>query len=108
MPMFCGPASTLKSASRLAALRPLSTAWKAAVMRLLTSTLPSVVVFGKMIEPLAPDASTHFAMASPPIAAADASWPVWLMLLRLRITGSKLLVVATGMPSSHAFLTMSS
>ena len=41
-------------------------------------------------------------------AAAEASWPVWLMPLRLRIPGSNELVVAIGMPSASAARTMSS
>ena len=51
MPMFFGPASTLKSFSLPAAFSAFTVASNAAVMRLLTSTLPSVVVFGKMIDP---------------------------------------------------------
>ena len=63
---------------------------------------------GSTIEPLStPLSSTHLASASPPIAAADASWPVWLMPLRLRCVPSNELVVATGMPFASAALTMS-
>jgi hypothetical protein len=41
------------------------------------------------------------ASASPPIAAADASWPVWLMRVAVDDAPSNELVVATGMPSSR-------
>ena len=42
------------------------------------------VADGNMIEPLStPLSSTHLASAAPAIAAADASWPVWLMPSRL-------------------------
>ena len=76
--------------------------------RLFTSILPIAVEDGNTIEPPStPRSSTHFASASPPIAAADASWPVWLMPLRFRMVGSKELVVATGMPFASAVLTMS-
>jgi hypothetical protein len=74
----------------------------------LTSTLPIAVEEGRMIEPLStPLASTHFAKASPPMAAAEASWPVWLMALRSRMLPSNELVVATGMPLFSAAFTMS-
>ena len=91
----------MKSASLPASSSAFTAASNAAVVRLLTSTLPIVVVLGNRIEPLsAPLARTHSTMASPPIAAAEASWPVWLMPLRSMRPGSKLLRVATGMPSS--------
>ena len=101
--MFSGPASTTKSSSRPAAESAATAASNAAMVRLLTSTLPIVVVFGNRIEPpSAPLSRMHLTIASPPIAAAEASWPVWLMLLRSLSPGSKLLKVATGMPSSSA------
>ena len=82
-PMLAGPASTLKSLRRPAALSVLTVASNAALTRLFTSILPSVVVLGNTIDPpFTPDLMTHCAIASPPMAAADASWPVWLMALR--------------------------
>ena len=107
-PMLLGPASTLKFASRLAAFSAFTVAWNAAVTRLLTSILPTGTVFGNRIEPLLmPLAIRHLTIASPPIAAAEASWPVWLMLLRSSSVPSKELVVATTTPFSSSFLTMS-
>ena len=80
MPTFSGPASTVKASSLPASFRVLTIALKAAVTRLFTSMLPIAVEDGNTIEPpVAPLSSTQLASASPPIAAADASWPVWLM-----------------------------
>ena len=80
MPIFSGPASTVKLSSLPASLSALTVASKAAVTRLLTSTLPAVVCDGKRIEPFSmPLSMTHLASAAPPIAAAAALWPVWLM-----------------------------
>ena len=59
-------------------------ALKAEVTRLLTSILPIAVDDGSRIEPDSMPCSTRQSTsASPAIAAADASWPVWLMPLRL-------------------------
>ena len=89
MPMLSGPASTLKSCSRPAAFRPFTTARKAAVTRWLTSTLPAAVWLGNRIEPpLMLCLTRQSTSASPPIAAAEASCPVWLMLLRSYSVGS--------------------
>ena len=108
MPTFSGPASTLKASSLPASFRVLTIALKAAVTRLLTSMLPIAVEDGSTIEPPVDAAVEHaLASASPPIAAADASWPVWLMPLRFRMVPSNELVVATGMPFASAALTMS-
>ena len=54
-----------------------------------------------------PLSGRHLTSASPAMAAAEASWPVWLMPLRFRIVPSNELVVATGMPVASAALTMS-
>ena len=108
MPVFSGPASTLKFSSLPASFRPLTIALKAEVTRLFTSILPIAVDEGSTIEPFSmPLSARHLTSASPAIAAAEASWPVWLMPLRLRIVPSKELVVATGMPFASAALTMS-
>ena len=83
-------------------------ALNAEVTRLLTSMLPIAVDDGSTIEPESmPLSARHFTSASPAIAAAEASWPVWLMPLRFRMVPSNELVVATGMPFASAALTMS-